>query len=124
MTSQELKFNWRLTQALRWLILQFRLARQLGVKFRLKEILKKTLGWSFRKISLFLSVRPVLRSSFLGVLKTIGIYNGAREIFNHLSRNMIAKRDKAPLSEQHLTVRGRVLYRRLKSSAKKFRENQ
>jgi FkbM family methyltransferase len=116
--------SWRLTQPLRWLIFQIHLARQLGFTIHLRTFVKTALGLSFRKISLFLSARPVLRWKLVGLIKTIGIYNGARKVFNHLSRNVITKRAKAPLSEQHLTVRGRDLYLRLKNSAKQRSEDQ
>jgi FkbM family methyltransferase len=108
--------SWRLTQPLRCLMFQIRLARQLGFAVRLKTVVKKVLGVSLRKVSLFFSARPVLRSKCVVLLKTIGIYDSARKVFNHLSKSAVAKRDKAPLSEQHLTGRGRDLYRRLKKS--------
>ena len=60
----------------------------------------------------------------MGLLKAIGIYDGARKVFNHLSKSAAAKRAKAPLSEQHLTGRGRDLYRRLKKSAEQRSEGQ
>lgn len=116
--------SWRLTQPLRWLVFQIRLARQLGFTVRLKTFVKKALGVSLRKVSLFLSARPVLRSKCVGLLKAIGIYDGARKVFNHLSKSAAAKRAKAPLSEQHLTGRGRDLYRRLKKSAEQRSEGQ
>ncbi|WP_415759758.1 FkbM family methyltransferase [Pseudomonas sp. LT1P18] len=116
--------SWRLTQPLRWLIFQIHLARQLGFTVRLKTFVKKALGVSLRKASLFLSARPVLRAKFVGILKTIGLYEGARKVFNHFSKSTIAKRAKAPLSEQHLTGRGRDLYRRLKNSSKQRSEDQ
>lgn len=116
--------SWRLTQPLRWLMFQTRLARQLGVKTRLKTVVKKVLAVSLRKVSLFLSARPVLRSKCVGLLKAIGVYESARKAFNYISKSAIAKRAKAPLSEQHLTGRGRDLYRRLKKSAGQRSEGQ
>jgi hypothetical protein len=82
------------------------------------------LGVSLRKVSLFFSARPILRSRCIELLKTFGIYDGARKVFNHLSKGTVAKRAKAPLSEQHLTGRGRDLYRRLKKSAQQRGEDQ
>ncbi|CAI8762851.1 Methyltransf_21 domain-containing protein [Pseudomonas sp. IT-P171] len=116
--------SWRLTQPLRWLMFQIRLARQLGVKTRLKTAVKKVLAVSFLKVSLFLSARPVLRSKCVGLLKAIGVYESARKAFNYISKSAIAKRAKAPLSEQHLTGRGRDLYRLLKKSAGQRSEGQ
>jgi len=116
--------SWRLTRPLRWLVFQIRLARQLGFTVRLKTFGKKVLGVSLRKISLFFSARPVLRSKCVDLLKIVGIYDRARHLFNHLSKSAVAKRTKAPLSERHLSGRGRDLYRRLKMSAERRGEGQ
>lgn len=109
--------SWRLTQPLRWLMFQISLARQLGFAVRLKTVVKKVLAVLLHKVSLFFSARPILRSRCVELLKTIGIYDGTRKVFNHLSKSAVANRAKAPLGEQHLTERGRDLYRRLKKSA-------
>lgn len=116
--------TWRLTQPLRWLVFQIRLAQQLGFTVRLKTFVKKVFGLSLRKASLFFSARPVLRAKCVGLLKAIGIYDDARKFFNHFSKSTVAKRAKAPLSEQRLTGRGCDLYRRLKKAAEQRTEGQ
>lgn len=107
---------WYLKQVLHWLMFKPHLAEKRGFTVSLKSAMKRMLGILFRRAALFLSTRPALRSKCVGLLKAIGIYDGSRKTFSNFSRSIIAKRAKAQLSEQHLTSRGRDLYRLLKKS--------
>ncbi|WP_248744745.1 FkbM family methyltransferase [Pseudomonas sp. MWU12-2037] len=109
--------SWRLTRPLRWLVFQSRLAKELGFTVRLKTFVKKILKFSLCKTSLFFVARPQLRARCISVLRSARLYDVARKLFNRLAKSAAAKRAIAPLSEQHLTGRGRDLYLRLKKAA-------
>ncbi|VVO29657.1 hypothetical protein PS712_04909 [Pseudomonas fluorescens] len=116
--------SWYLTKPLRWVVSQVHLVRKHGLMIRLKSFVKSMLGFLLRRVSLFFSARPALRSKCIGILKAIGIYGGVRDVVFRLSKNAVVKRAKAPFSEQHLTGRGRNIYRQLKQSAARNGEGQ